>query len=79
VAWIAIMISTDTDLMTFKLRANGVQMINVTKSKITKKENLIVVNNAIIPILDKTPIHFLDIFKRSTCIPNDIGMGKMGV
>ncbi len=41
-ARIAIMISTDTDLMAFKFRANGMQMIDVTKSKIAKKENLIV-------------------------------------
>jgi len=73
------MISTDTDLMAFKLRANGMQMIDVTKSKITKKENLIVGIDAIIPILDKTTIHFFYSFKWPACIPNDIGMGKMSV
>jgi hypothetical protein len=73
------MISTDTDLMTFELGANGMQVVDVTKSKIAKKENLIVGIDAIIPIPDKTTIHFFYTFKRPTCIPNYVIMGKMSV
>jgi hypothetical protein len=71
------MITTNADFVSVELRTNQLEMVHISKPKVAKKENLIVFGNAIIPIINKAAIHFLDSFKRPTCILNDIGMRKM--
>ena len=72
VARISIMIATYTNFMTFKLRANGMKMFDITKSEVTKKKDLIFCFNTLIPIVNEASIHLLNCCVRTTSILDDI-------
>src|SRR5580692_7777044 len=71
-ACIAIMIATNTNFMTFKLRTNGMKMLDITKSEVAKKKDLIICINTLIPIVNEAFIHLLNRRIRTTSILDDI-------
>ena len=79
VACISIMIATNTNFMAFKLRTNGMKMFDISKSKVTKKKDLIFCFNTLIPIVNEASIHLLNCRVRTTSILDDIFVREMCV
>ena len=68
------MVSTNADFIAMKLRANGMEVVDIAESKIPKKENLVIYRNRSIPIIDEIDIHLFDGGVGTRSISDDISV-----
>ena len=73
-ACISVMVSTNADFIAMKLRANGMEMVDIAESKIPKKENLVIYTNRSIPIINEVDIHLFDGGVGTRSISDDISV-----